>query len=50
VTDGTAASNAAAITLDLDEAALLTAGATGSNPSLTTEVDKHAEPVVHGGV
>jgi hypothetical protein len=29
----------AAITLDLDEAALLTAGATGSNPLLTTEVD-----------
>ena len=39
VTDATAAANAAAITLDLDEAALSTAGATGSNPALTTEVD-----------
>ncbi|MET3843466.1 VCBS repeat-containing protein [Bradyrhizobium sp. OAE829] len=39
VTDGTAAANAAAITLDVNEAALSTAGATGSNPSLITEVD-----------
>ena len=38
VIDGTAAANAAAITLAVDEAALNTAGATGSNPSLTTEI------------
>ena len=39
VTDGTVAATPAAITLDVDESALSTAGATGSHPSLTTETD-----------
>ncbi|MBK9002451.1 MAG: tandem-95 repeat protein [Sphingomonadales bacterium] len=39
ITDGTPAPNAAPIALDLNEAALDTAGATGSNSSLTTETD-----------
>lgn len=39
ITDGPPAQDATPITLDLNEAALATAGATGSNPSLTTETD-----------
>jgi hypothetical protein len=39
VTDGAGPSNAAPITLDVNEAALNTAGAVGTNPSLTTETD-----------
>jgi VCBS repeat-containing protein len=39
ITDGPPAQNATPIALDLNEAALDTAGATGSNPSLTTETD-----------
>ena len=39
VNDGAVAATPAPVTLDLNEAALSTAGATGSNPSLTSEVD-----------
>ena len=39
VTDGTVAATPAAVTLDVDESALSTTGATGSHPSLTTETD-----------
>lgn len=39
VTDGTNPSVGAPVTLQVNEAALSTAGATGSNPGLTTEVD-----------
>ncbi|MER9502735.1 VCBS domain-containing protein, partial [Mesorhizobium sp. M0587] len=37
--DGAVAATPTPVTLDLNEAALLTAGATGSNPTLTTETD-----------
>ena len=39
INDGAVAATPAPVTLDLNEAALSTAGATGSNPSLTSEVD-----------
>ncbi|WP_037505026.1 hypothetical protein, partial [Sphingobium bisphenolivorans] len=39
ILDGTPAADAAPITLTVNEAALSTAGATGSNPGLTTESD-----------
>ena len=39
INDGAVAPTPAAVTLDLNEAALSTAGATGSNPGLTSEVD-----------
>jgi VCBS repeat-containing protein len=39
INDGAPAATPTAITLDLNEAALSTAGATGSTPSLTSEVD-----------
>src|SRR6185312_15018351 len=39
INDGAVAATPVPVTLDLNEAALSTAGATGSNPSLTSEVD-----------
>ncbi|MBR1200957.1 VCBS domain-containing protein, partial [Bradyrhizobium sp. AUGA SZCCT0158] len=39
INDGAVAATPVAVTLELDEAALFTAGATGSNPGLTSEVD-----------
>ena len=39
INDGAVAATPTPVTLDLNEAALSTAGATGSNPSLTSEVD-----------
>ena len=39
INDGAVAATPAPVTLDLNEAALSTAGATGSNPGLTSEVD-----------
>ncbi|MBR1148896.1 DUF5801 repeats-in-toxin domain-containing protein, partial [Bradyrhizobium sp. AUGA SZCCT0431] len=39
INDGTVAATPVTVTLELNEAALLTAGATGSNPGLTSEMD-----------
>src|SRR4029079_3200358 len=39
INDGAVAATPRPVTLDLNEAALSTAAATGSNPSLTSEVD-----------
>ncbi|MBR1251493.1 VCBS domain-containing protein, partial [Bradyrhizobium sp. AUGA SZCCT0169] len=39
INDGAVAATPVAVTLELNEAALLTGGATGSNPGLTSEVD-----------